>query len=66
MVKAIAVGLVFAAVGFMLIVGSLQEFKVNGMGQTVVLCIFGVVFVGVGILTSWIWIKGTKDPDAGN
>ena len=66
MVKAIAVGLVFAAVGFMLIVGSLQEFKVNGMGQTIVLCIFGVVFVGVGILTSWIWIKGTKDPDAGN
>ena len=66
MVKAIAVGLVFAAVGFMLIVGSLQEFKVNGMGQTIVLCIVGVVFVGVGILTSWIWIKGTKDPDAGN
>lgn len=65
MVKAIAAGLVFAAVGFMLIVGSLQEFETNGMGQTIVLCIAGAVFIGVGILTSRIWIKSTKDQDTG-
>ena len=65
MVKAIAAGLVFAAVGFMLIVGSLQEFETNGMGQTIVLCIAGAVFIGLGILTSRIWIKSTKDQNTG-
>lgn len=30
-----------------------------------ILCIAGAVFIGVGILTSRIWIKSTKDQDTG-